>query len=227
MKKNAYVPEIIPKNDLKTFEKAGYGGRMKFGKKVAVLVVDMERAFVEDRYPLAVDSKMAEQAVKAIKKLLDKARSLNVPIFYTKGCPWYAQIEMGSWFFKHKLGLKRANSLLQTEEAHEIVDTIAPMKGEVVITKAKPSAFFATPLLSYLVYHNVDTLIVTGLVTSGCIRATVVDAFSHNYRVIIPVECVADRFIISHQVSLFDMDTKYADVIPLSDVLRHLVKYQA
>jgi maleamate amidohydrolase len=68
---------------------------------------------------------------------------------------------------------------------------------------------------------NIDTVVVTGMVTSGCVRATVIDAFSHNYRVVVPIECVADRSATSHQVNLFDMDMKYADVLPLADVLTH------
>ncbi len=90
-----------------------------------------------------------------------------------------------------------------------------------MVTKSKPSAFFGTPLASMLTYLGVDTLVVTGMVTSGCVRATVVDAFSHNYRVVVPIECVADRSATSHQVNLFDMDMKYADVLPLADVLAH------
>jgi maleamate amidohydrolase len=107
-------------------------------------------------------------------------------------------------------------------EAHEIADTIKPEPKDIVVTKSKPSAFFGTPLASMLVYLGVDTLVVTGMVTSGCVRATVIDAFSHNYRVIVPLECVADRSPTSHQVNLFDIDMKYADVLPLADVLAHL-----
>jgi nicotinamidase-related amidase len=73
-----------------------------------------------------------------------------------------------------------------------------------------------------LAYHSIDTVIVTGMVTSGCVRATVIDAFSYNYRVIVPIECCADRGEISHQVNLFDMGMKYADVVPLEEVMKHL-----
>ena len=91
-----------------------------------------------------------------------------------------------------------------------------------MIVKGKPSAFFGTQLHSMLTYHNVDTLIITGMVTSGCVRATVDDAFSYDYRVIIPEECVADRAEVPHRVNLFDMEMISADVIELEEVLRHL-----
>jgi len=93
-----------------------------------------------------------------------------------------------------------------------------------VITKTKPSAFFGTPLASILTYLGIDTIVLGGMVTSGCVRATVIDAFSHNYRVIVPLECVADRSPTSHEVNLFDIDMKYADVLPLAEVLAHLVR---
>jgi nicotinamidase-related amidase len=111
---------------------------------------------------------------------------------------------------------------MRTPEAHEIPEIIEPEPGDVIITKSKPSAFFGTALAAVLNYHGVDTTIVTGMVTSGCVRATAVDAFSYNYRVIVPIECVADRSETSHQINLFDLDTKYADVTPLDEVLAHL-----
>ena len=114
------------------------------------------------------------------------------------------------------------DSPMRNPEAHEIPELIEPAPGEVVLTKSKPSAFFGTQMASLLTYFRVDTTIVTGMVTSGCIRATVVDAFSHNYRVVVPIECVADRSETSHQMNLFDMDMKYADVLPLAEVVAHL-----
>ncbi len=111
---------------------------------------------------------------------------------------------------------------LNEQKFNEILEELRPRKNEFVIAKDKPSAFFGTPLVSRLQYFNVDTLIITGMVTSGCVRATVVDAFSHNYFIIIPEEGVADRGDISHQVSLFDMHMKYADVLHLPEVAAYL-----
>ncbi len=94
--------------------------------------------------------------------------------------------------------------------------------GEPVIAKTWPSAFFGTNLASYLIYHRVDTLVVTGMVTSGCVRGTAIDAFSHNYRVIVPQECVADRGQTSHKVALFEIHMKYGDVLPAEAVISEL-----
>ena len=101
------------------------------------------------------------------------------------------------------------------EEAvvNRVVSELAPGPDEVVIRKIKPSAFFGTPLASYLNELKIDSLVITGCTTSGCVRATVVDAFSLNYRVVIPSDGVFDRFELSHQVSLFDLSLKYADVV--------------
>jgi nicotinamidase-related amidase len=104
-----------------------------------------------------------------------------------------------------------------------IVDELTPEDDEIVITKGnKPSGFFGTPLASYLVHAGVDTAIVTGMTTSGCVRATVLDAFQNNFHVVIPHECSADRSQISHQVNLFDMHMKYADVVSLDETLGYL-----
>lgn len=208
------MPEIIPESDRMMLKKYGGGFRVGFGKKMAVVVVDMTSAFVEDQYSSGC-SRTGKPAVVAIKQLLNKARELGIPIFYTKGFSSYQNAERGRWRDKVK-------SPPRPPEANEIAREIAPKEGDIIVAKAKPSAFFGTQLESMLTYLNVDTLIVTGMVTSGCVRATVVDAFSYNYRVIVPIECVADRSRISHQVTLFDIDGKYADVLPLSRVLEHL-----
>lgn len=217
-REKAYIPNIIPESDLEMFERANMGLRSGWGKKLSILVIDMTRAFVDDRSGFGC-SRTGKPAVKAIRKLLDKTKPIGIPIFYTKGIVGSTPSQYGTRMEK---GIGAPPKTLGYEEAAEIADEIAPSEGDVVIAKAKPSAFFGTQLVSLLTYHSVDTLIVTGMTTSGCVRATVVDAFSYNYKVILPPECVADRAEISHQVSLFDMDMKYADVMPLADVLAHL-----
>lgn len=218
-KSKAYIPSIITESDIKMFEKGSMGARCGFGKRIAVLVVDMTRSFVEDAFPLGC-SRTGVPCARAIRRLLDAARPLGVPIFFTKAEPWTTPTLAGRW--RDKGTTTEKDSPFLRPVAHEIVDILKPLPGEIEIIKAKPSAFFGTSLPSMLTYHSIDTVIVTGMVTSGCIRATVVDAFSYNYRVIVPMECCADRGDISHQVNLFDMDMKYADVIPLEQVLDHL-----
>lgn len=215
----AYIPDLIPADERARYAKGNMGVRVGFGERPAVLVVDMTRAFVEDRFPLG-SSKAGEPCAQAIRRLLDAARPLGVPILYARYDAFQVDAEWGRWLDKGTGA--EPDSPMRSPEAHEIVDLLEPKPGDVVVTKAKPSAFFGTQLASVLTYFGVDTTIVTGMVTSGCVRATVVDAFSHNYRVIVPLECVADRSETAHQMNLFDMDMKYADVLPVVDVLDHL-----
>ena len=152
-------------------------------------------------------------------------------VFAQNGIPWWYGIGLSAGRPRppelRDMGLK---SILRKEQiigcvvytANEVVEPIAPRDGEPVIPKTFPSAFFGTDLLSYLVYANADTIILTGMVTSGCVRSTAIDAFSYNYRVIIPEECVADRGQTSHKVALFDLHMKYADVVPKADTIRYL-----
>jgi maleamate amidohydrolase len=108
------------------------------------------------------------------------------------------------------------------------VPALAPAEGEIVINKGgKPSGFFGTALASYLIDAGADTVIVTGMTTSGCVRATVLDAFQYNFNVVVPFECAADRSQISHRVSLFDLHMKYADVVSLGETVDYLESTRA
>ena len=171
----------------------------------ALLVVDMYTAFVDPAYPFA--SPGARDTARVIARLLDAAREAGTPVFYTRGERATWPIERGRWKTR---GVYRP--IMERPEAYQIVPEVAPRHDEPVIVKAYPSGFVGTNLLAYLVYHGVDTLIVTGTVTSGCVRDTVLDAFNHNYRVIVPVEAVCDRGETSHKVTLFDIHMKYGDV---------------
>ncbi|OLB93226.1 MAG: hypothetical protein AUH30_20545 [Candidatus Rokubacteria bacterium 13_1_40CM_68_15] len=217
----AYVPDIIPPDESARYVKGNMGTRVGFGARPAILVVDMTRPFTEDRFPLGCAAAGAPCA-RASRTLLDAARPLELPVVYTRYDAFVADAEWGRWLDKGTGA--EPDSLIRGSEAHEMADLLKPQARDLVVTKSKPSAFFGTPLAAMLTYLAADTLIVTGMVTSGCVRATVVDAFSHNYRVIVPIECVADRSLTSHQVNLFDMDMKYADVVPLAEVLNHLAR---
>jgi nicotinamidase-related amidase len=215
----AYIPELIPPEERERYARGNMGARVGYGARPAVLVVDMTRAFADDRFPLG-SSKTGGACAQAIRRLLDAARPRGVPVVYLRYGPFATDAEWGRWLDKGTAA--EPDSPMRRPEAHEIVDLLEPAPGEAVLVKTKPSAFFGTPLAGLLTWHGVDTVIVTGMVTSGCVRATVVDAFSHNYRVVVPIECVADRSETCHQVNLFDMDMKYADVVPLGEVLDHL-----
>ena len=212
----SYLPDVIPPEERARYAKGNMGKRVGFGSRPAILVVDMTRAFTEDRFPLGCSAAGAPCAA-AIRRLLDAARPRGLPVVYTRYDAFAADAEWGRWLDKGTGA--EPNSLMRGPEAHEIADALKPGPADIVVTKTKPSAFFGTPLASMLTYLVVDTVVVTGMVTSGCVRATVIDAFSHNYRVIVPLECVADRSETSHQVNLFDIDMKYGDVVALDDVL--------
>jgi nicotinamidase-related amidase len=166
---------------------------------------------------------MGQAALGGIAQLLQVARPIGIPICFTKMIPFRNRTEAGRWYDSCPGVFGSADDPAAHESA-DIPPEIAPRPEEPVIVKGKPSAFFGTQLHSMLTFHNVDTLIITGMVTSGCVRATVDDAFAHDYRVIIPVECVADRAEVPHQVNLFDMEMISADVIRLEDTLEHLRK---
>lgn len=200
------------------YAKAGMGGRIEPGVAPAIAVVDMNRAFADDRFPLG-SSAAAEPAMEAIAGLLAVARPRGVPVVYTTTFTTPHAAVKGVW---KGPGGDPHDPLLSDPAAHEFDARVAPAADEPVLPKAKPSAFWQTGLADVLAYHRVDTLIVCGMSTSGCVRATVVDAFSHNLRVMVPEECVADRGELSHKVNLFDIHMKYGDVVPVAEVVAYL-----
>jgi nicotinamidase-related amidase len=216
--------DVIPAADRAAFERGELAGArtIDVGVRPALIVVDMTVEFVDSTYPTGW-SETGYPAAECLSRLLSVARSAGLPVFFTKGWPTSAPPttpgELGLW--KHGSGDTVADSSPHSGDV--IVPQLAPASGEVVINKgSKPSAFFGTPLASLLTYLRVDTTIVTGMTTSGCVRATAVDAFQHNYRVLIPHECCADRSQVSHKVSPFDLHMKYADVVSLDSLLETL-----
>lgn len=219
-----YISDLIPEDDRRTMEEK-YRNRkaksLQFGRKPALLVVDMTNGFVEDRYPTGF-SRTGKPCGENIRRLLDYARARKIPVMYTRdvsGSDEVYRIHRGAWNFKTNMTGESERSDYNT-----IIPLLEPKGSEPVIQKSKPSAFFGTPLMAMLNYLGVDSLIITGMVTSGCIRATVVDAFSYNFHVNVPIECVADRSRISHEVTLFDIDAKYANVLSLEEVESELEK---
>jgi nicotinamidase-related amidase len=191
-----------------------------------LLVVDVTHGFT-GRPGLPILDAIAEypnacgpaawQAVAAIERLLPPVRALGRPVVYSAGFAQLGVRGVGLWAEKHP----RASHA--PDDQHQIPERIAPRPGQdVLLPKTKPSLFHGTPLLELLVQSGTDTLIVTGGTTSGCIRATVIDAFSYNYPVIVVEDGVFDRGELSHAVNLFDMDQKYANVMPADEVLRYL-----
>jgi maleamate amidohydrolase len=202
--------DVIPPEDLEALG-AEWGRSRGMGDRPALLIVDMTRAFADERFPLGCASGPACAA--AIAPLLAAARETSMPVVFTGGMPSLNPAERGLW--------KSSGRSPDPElgDPHEIVPELAPAPDESVVRKRRPSAFFGTELASLLAFHGVDTVVLCGMVTSGCVRATAVDAFSHNLRVVVPEECVADRARVPHAVALFDIQMKYGDVVPAAEVL--------
>lgn len=215
---------IVPQADIDTFNTTleEIERPLSGGRSPALVIVDMTWAFVDSRFPTGHGA-TGWPCVGATEQLLRSARRTGIPIYFTKA---YAMSnhrpqpkEHGRWRCPPAWHAEGEN----LPPADEVVERLQPLEGEVVIHKAgRPSAFFGTQLASMLTWDLVDTVIVTGMTTSGCVRATVLDAFQYNYRVLVPQECVADRSHISHAVSLFDMHMKYADVVTLSEAMDYL-----
>jgi maleamate amidohydrolase len=219
---------FITERDKKIFPKAGFGGKAGWGGNPALIIIDVTYAFtgegepIEDslkNYPLSCGAE-SWIAVRHIQELLEVARSGSVPVFYTLTEHRADRADAGGWSAKDPN--VRHPSMTEGSKGSQIVEELRPTSDEIVIAKKKPSAFFGTPLVSYLIDRAIDTVIITGCTTSGCIRSSVVDAFSYNYKVIVPEECSFDRGQASHAINLFDMQQKYADVIPTAAAIEKL-----
>ena len=160
-------------------------------------------------------------ALDYIKSLIDAAHGKGLPVIYTTGERRPDNWDAGSWRWKSTRGDETGGSPGDSVEGNEIVAIIAPGPRDIVIRKQKPSGFFATSLAAYLTLLGCDSVVVVGTTTSGCVRATVVDAFSLNYRVALAEEGCFDRSEASHAISLCDMHAKYADVVPTAEVLSY------
>jgi maleamate amidohydrolase len=214
---------FVPESDLELYRAAGYGERGGLGPDLGILVVDMTYGFVGER---PTDIREAVQslpnacgehgwaAVEALVPLLAAVRDAGHPVFYTEDVSALSDSDENVWARKQgRLGGRAARE-------SEIVAPVAPLPGDDVVTKDKPSAFFGTGLAGRLRQCGVRDLLVVGGTTSGCVRASVVDAFSHGFAVGVVADCVFDRSMTSHAVNLFDMDQKYADVLDLSEAIR-------
>lgn len=195
----------------------------------ALLVVDVTHAFVGDKPEPILDSigrfpnscgEAGWRAITHICGLLALCRDRGVPAFYTRGLDARSAVTRGAWSWKKAPEAERA--VATNVLSNVIPEAVAPLPSDVVIAKTKPSAFFGTPLASYLVHLGVDTVVVTGTTTSGCIRATVLDAFSYGFHVLVVEEAVCDRTPIVHQINCADMDAHHADVIAFADAVRYL-----
>jgi len=208
------VKDVASQEDL--YRRIGMNERIGYGERPAVLVIDMCRGITERGHTLSIDM---DHALAPLNEILDVARRRNVPVIYTTVAYTPPHLADGGTFVR-KIPLLR--EFVEGSPLTEIDPRCAPARGDILLTKKFPSGFYGTNLQSILTSLGVDTTIVTGNSTSGCVRATVCDAVSGGFRVIVPRECVADRAPLSHSVNLFDMDSKYADVVAAADVVKYL-----
>jgi maleamate amidohydrolase len=222
--------EFLTERDKAVFATSGYGARQGFGKRPALLVIDVNYAFCGDRPEPILESikkwrnscgEDAWAALPNIRALIDKARGKGLPVIYTTGTRRGDLWDSGSWAWKNNRSAEDVGSktVVSNFDGNEIMAEIAPGPRDIVVYKQKPSGFFGTNMASYLTLLGCDSVIVTGTTTSGCVRATVLDAFSLNYRISIAEEGCFDRSQASHAINLCDMNAKYADVIKTAEVL--------
>lgn len=215
---------LISDNEKKAYRAAGFGRPTGIGKRPALLIIDVQyRTVGTERRPFWEAIKefptscgeVAWDAVGNIARILALFRANGWPVLYP-----YVSPKQG--FDAGRLSDKVPAIMGVSARGYDFVDAIAPGEKDILVPKKHPSAFFGTPLASYLINTGADTLVVTGCSTSGCVRGTVVDGFAYNYRVLVPEDAVFDRSEVSHAVNLFDMSEKYADVMPTDDVLTAL-----
>ena len=224
--------KFLTERDKAVFAQAGYGARGGFGKRPAVVVVDVSWAFCgEGPEPILESIKRwrnscgedAWVAIESIATLIDKAREREIPVIYTTGYRRDDNWDSGSWGWKNNRNAEdRTVQSNSVRDGNEIVTAIAPGTRDLVVYKQKPSGFFGTNLAAYLTLLGCDSIIVVGTTTSGCVRGTVIDAFSLNYCVAVAEEGCFDRSEASHAINLCDMNAKYADVIPTAEVIAFL-----
>lgn len=221
--------DVISETDRRVFEAAGWGRTAGPGLRPVLMVIDVNYNFVGDRPEPILESikrwrfscgERGWLGIAATRRVLDEARRLRLPVIYTTTPRRPDGFDLGVWNLKSYRADEEVD--VQGHLGNEIVADVAPEPGDLFIEKKKPSAFFGTPLASYLTALRADTIILTGTTTSGCVRASAVDAISENFRVVIPEQCVWDRGEMSHKVNLFDLQQKYCDVVEVDEILAYL-----
>jgi maleamate amidohydrolase len=196
------------------YDRAGFGGRVERGSRPAVVVVDFSRGFTEARFPTGSD---LSPEVGAARRVIDAARPAGVPVVFTT-IAYEPGDEALAW-------LRKAPGLAVLAVGSELVELdprLEAAPGEPVLVKKGASAFFGTDLAERLRALEVDTVVVCGATTSGCVRASVVDAVQHGFPTLVVREAVGDRAAAPHDANLFDIEQKYGDVISVDDAVSYL-----
>lgn len=213
--------KIISEEEQRAYNAAGFGRSSGLGRRPALLIIDVQYRTVGTgpmpfweaikEFPTSC-GEVGWAAVRNIQTLLDLFRSREWPVLYPHVSP--KQV-----FDTGRLADKVPALMGVAAKGYEFVAEIAPKEQDILLPKKHPSAFFGTPLASYLIDLGADTLVVTGCTTSGCVRGSVVDGFAYNFRMLVPEDAVYDRSATSHAVNLFDMASKYADVMNTEDAV--------
>jgi maleamate amidohydrolase len=219
---------IIPEEDIRRYNAAGFGKKSSIGKRPALLIIDVQYRTIGTK-PLPFWESVKEfstscgdvgwDAMANIQRLLTYFRKRDWPVMYPHVAPKEA-------FDVGRLAEKVPSLMKIAAKGYEFPAEIAPGPKDVLLPKKHPSAFFGTPLASYLIDQGADTVVVTGCTTSGCVRGSVVDAFAYNFRTLVPYDAVYDRSQTSHAVNLFDMAEKYANVTDTAQTLSALGEIQ-
>jgi len=204
-------------SDIEVYDRQGFGNTAGLGKRPALVIVDFVVGFCD---PAHFGGGNIAAAVAHTKTLLEAVRARGLPVAYTRIVYADDGADAGAMCLK-------VPGLLAFTESNPIgavVADLAPRAGEYVVRKTQPSAFFGTGLAAWLVGKGVDSVIVTGATTSGCVRASVVDAMSHGFRTVVATECVGDRALGPHEANLFDMGQKYADLMTNEEIFSAIAK---
>lgn len=187
------------------YRKQTFGTAIGFGRSPALLIVDFVNGFTD---PEILGGGNIQDAVEATAPLLDFFRATARPVIFTRIVYADDGSDAGIWCEK----VPRLRELVEDAHSSQVVDELKPRPGEFVLRKTQASAFFGTHLSGVLVAKGIDSLVITGCTTSGCVRASVIDAMSHNFRPVVASDCVGDRALGPHEANLFDIRNKYADL---------------
>lgn len=217
---------LIPEHEQRAYVQAGFGGQGGIGRRPALLVIDVQYRTTGTR-PMPFEEATREfrtscgetawTAVAHIEQMIALFRKNDWPVIYPHVAPKKS-------YDGGRLAEKAPGIMQVPQQGYAFVAEVAPVPTDILVPKKHPSAFFGTSLVSHLVELGTDTLVMCGCTTSGCIRASVVDAFSFNYHVLVPEECVYDRSTVAHAVNLFDMAQKYANVMTRDEMTKALGK---
>ena len=192
-----------------------FGQRTGFGRRTALLIVDFVNGFVD---PEILGGGNIRDAVSATVPLLAFFRARGLPVAFSRIVYADDGSDAGVWCEK----APRLRDLTETAHASQVVDELTPLRNELIVRKTQASAFFCTDLTNVLIARGIDTLVVAGCTTSGCVRASVIDAISWNFRTIVASDCVGDRALGPHEANLFDIRQKYADLMTSGEIMAAL-----